>query len=236
MSRFISSYSKYFSESEHRVEYLSKPLSDISKVWFTPLPENSKWVAPLRMHYIENGMEKKRDIMKIFDGLMVVLFNTSRQKLIYVRQFRPAVYHGIITGNSLVMPQGEIDLDEFPPEIAVTLEPCAGMVDKEKSLQEIGSEEILEECGYEVPAENLQLIYQYRSGVGASSCDQSLFYCEVCDEQKVGEGGGVGDEHIEVVELSIDEAKEYVETGASVSCGPSTLLSMMWFLTNKIKN
>ncbi|XP_060645752.1 uridine diphosphate glucose pyrophosphatase NUDT14-like [Drosophila nasuta] len=211
----------------------SAPLSDITKVWFTPLPKDAKWVAPLQMHYIENGMKKDRDIVKIFNGVMVVLFNVSRQKLIYVRQFRPAVYHGLITGNSFEMPKGCIDLVKYPPEIAVTLEPCAGVAEINKSPQESARVEVLEECGYDVPTESLQLIYQYRSGVGASSAAQTLFYCEVCDEQKVNAGGGVHDEVIEVVDLSIEEAKEYVKTGATVSGGPSTLLATLWFLSNK---
>ncbi|KAH8381228.1 hypothetical protein KR093_000095, partial [Drosophila rubida] len=205
----------------------------ITKVWFTPLPHNSKWIGPVQIHYIENGTKKDRDICKVFNGVMVVLFNISRKKLIYVRQFRPAVYHGMITGDSLEIPQGDIDLIKYPPAMGVTLEPCAGMVENNQTPREAASIEILEECGYQVPEESLELIYKYRSGVGTSSSDQTLFYCEVCDEQKVSDGGGVHDEFIEIVELSIDEARRYVKTGSTVSDGASTLLSTLWFLTNK---
>lgn len=164
---------------------------------------------------------------------MIILFNISRKKLIYVRQFRAAVYHGIVTGNSHEMPKGNIDLTKYPPEMAVTLEPCAGLIDKNKSLAEIAREEVLEECGYDVPVKGFEFIYAFKSGVGASSSAQTFFYCEVCDAQRVSSGGGVHDEVIQVVELSIEDAKKMVKTGSTVIGGPSTLLGTLWFLANK---
>ncbi|XP_034487498.1 uridine diphosphate glucose pyrophosphatase NUDT14-like [Drosophila innubila] len=209
------------------------PISNITKVWFTPLPDKSKWITPCKVHYVENGQKKDRDIIKIFDGVMVILFNISRQKLIYVRQFRAAVYHGIITGNSLEIPKGDIDLIKYPPEMAVTLEPCAGLIDKSKSLPEIAREEVLEECGYDIPVKSFEFIYAFKSGVGASSSTQTFFYCEVCDAQKVSNGGGIHDEVIQVVELSIEDARQMVKTGSTIIGGPSTLLGTLWFLANK---
>ena len=39
---------------------------------------------------------------------------------------------------------------------------CAGIVDKHLSLEEIAKEEVLEECGYDVPLLDLQKIASYR--------------------------------------------------------------------------
>lgn len=55
-----------------------------------------------------------------------------------------------------------IDLEKYPPKIGVTLELCAGIVDKDLSLVEIAREEVLEECGYDVPVERIEEIMTYR--------------------------------------------------------------------------
>lgn len=52
-----------------------------------------------------------------------------------------------------------------PPTAAagVTYELCAGLVDKpDLSLEEIARQEILEECGYDVPVSKLRKITSYR--------------------------------------------------------------------------
>lgn len=51
----------------------------------------------------------------------------------------------------------------LPASAGVTYELCAGIVDKPGlSLEEIASEEVLEECGYEVPATSLKRVVSYR--------------------------------------------------------------------------
>lgn len=54
---------------------------------------------------------------------------------------------------------------EWPPaSMGVTYELCAGLVDKpDLSLEEIARQEVLEECGYDVPASKLKRITSYRS-------------------------------------------------------------------------
>nr|CAD7405877.1 unnamed protein product [Timema poppensis] len=55
-----------------------------------------------------------------------------------------------------------IDTDKYPSKLGITIELCAGIVDKELPLEEIASIEILEECGYDVPASKLETITTYR--------------------------------------------------------------------------
>lgn len=43
------------------------------------------------------------------------------------------------------------------------MELCAGIVDKDKPIEEIAKEEVLEECGYDVPLSNLKEVKSYRS-------------------------------------------------------------------------
>lgn len=50
-----------------------------------------------------------------------------------------------------------------PASAGVTYELCAGIVDKPNlSLEEIACQEVLEECGYEVPVSKLRKITSYR--------------------------------------------------------------------------
>lgn len=142
-----------------------------------------------------------------------------------------AVYHSIVTAD----PKNDtaLDLERFPAKLGVTLELCAGIVDKSKPLIEIAREEVLEECGYNVPVERIEKIMTYRSGVGTNGSYQTLYYCEVCDEDKANAGGGVGDEIIEVVEFTLDDARKLVAKGAQANSPPSFLFAVLWFLTNK---
>lgn len=55
-----------------------------------------------------------------------------------------------------------IDTEKYPASLGVTLELCAGIIDKDKSIEEIAREEVLEECGYDVPLKNLKQIKKYR--------------------------------------------------------------------------
>ena len=48
-----------------------------------------------------------------------------------------------------------IDHKKYPGSMGITYELCAGIVDKEKPANEIAREEILEECGYDVPVDKL---------------------------------------------------------------------------------
>uniref|UniRef100_A0A1B0BHH8 Nudix hydrolase domain-containing protein n=1 Tax=Glossina palpalis gambiensis TaxID=67801 RepID=A0A1B0BHH8_9MUSC len=76
---------------------------------------------------------------------------------------------------------------------------CAGIVDKNKSRGEIAREEILEEC---------------LSEVGTQGSKQIMYYCEVTDDQKKFLGGGTVDEIIDVVEYSVEEAREMIHSNS----------------------
>lgn len=208
-------------------------MNDISNIYYGPLPPDSPYVKPFRFHYTQNGKEKSWDLLKVHDSVSIVIFNTSRQKLVFVKQFRPAVYHGLVSEEAGADGRN-IDMKKYPPSLAVTLELCAGIVDKPISLAEIAQEEIEEECGYKVPLERVEQIMSYRSGVGTSGALQTLFYVEVTDADKLPTGGGgVDDEIIEVVEYSVDEARKLTEKGNVLTSPPSFLFGVLWFLTNK---
>ena len=51
--------------------------------------------------------------------------------------------------------------------MGITLELCAGIVDKEgKSLCEIAKEEVEEECGYRVESNQIEFVQRFRASIG----------------------------------------------------------------------
>lgn len=60
-----------------------------------------------------------------------------------------------------------------------------------------------------------------------------MYYCEVTDDDRRTAGGGIDAELIEVVELSISEAKDALKPRPDNSITPGCLLGIMWFLFNK---
>ncbi|KAK9707801.1 hypothetical protein QE152_g27622 [Popillia japonica] len=148
-----------------------------------------------------------------------------------VKQFRPAVYLGSIPDDDR---KDIVDTNKYPAELGITLELCAGIVDKDLTLEEIAAEEVLEECGYKIDPSILERVSSYRSGVGTTGSVQTSYYCEVTDDMKVGQGGGVDDEIIEVVEMSISDINKYIRQEHVLS-PPSFLFNICWFLQNKLK-
>ncbi|KOX76999.1 Uridine diphosphate glucose pyrophosphatase [Melipona quadrifasciata] len=128
---------------------------------------------------------------------------------------------------------GPVDLKQYPPSLGLTLELCAGIVDKDKSFVEIAKDEVREECGYEAPIEAFKYVITFRH-VSTSVCKHTLFYVEVTDEMHTHSGGGAASEGelIEVVELSIPEVKQYISS-EEVESPPCLLYGVTWFLANK---
>jgi len=209
-------------------------MENITEIRYAPLPADSPYVRPFRMHYVQNGKPKSWDLLKVHDSVSIIILNKTRNTLVFVKQFRPAVYHSILTADpNHANDNHTLNLEKYPARLGVTLELCAGIVDKAKSLNEIAREEVLEECGYNVPIERLEEVMTYRAGVGTNGSFQTLYYCEVADEDKTTSGGGVDDEIIDVVEFTLDEARELVKQGSNNNSPPSLLFGVLWFLVNK---
>ncbi|KYQ58146.1 Uridine diphosphate glucose pyrophosphatase [Trachymyrmex zeteki] len=213
---------------DERNQIARKKMLDLHDVRVGKVPQDSPWLRSVRLHYTHDGQSKNWDVIRIHDSVCIIVFNTSRKKLVFVRQFRPAVYYASLPEN-----QEAIDIERHPATLGITLELCAGIVDKDKSLVEIAKEELKEECGYEAPTSSFKQIVTYLSSASASA-KQTLFYVEVTDDMKIHPGGGDESEGevIEVVELSIPELKDYMRT-KEVPSPSSFLHGVSWFLLNK---
>ncbi len=186
------------------------------------------------------------------------MYNKTRDALVCVKQFRPAVYmsrHKSLWENSSVFsaplsqksspPTETVATGDQPPPakqqaatcdgygsgaLGCAYEMCAGIIDKGCSLQQITKEEILEETGYDVPLENIERVTSYFSSVGHSGSHQTMFYCEVTDAMLVGGGGGVAleGECIDVVYLPTSQVLELL-FNEEVPKSSTFCYALLWF-------
>uniref|UniRef100_A0A8C0WZZ8 Uncharacterized protein n=1 Tax=Castor canadensis TaxID=51338 RepID=A0A8C0WZZ8_CASCN len=52
---------------------------------------SSPYLRPLTLHYRQNGTQKSWDFMKTYDSVSILMFNSSRRSLVFVKQFRPGL-------------------------------------------------------------------------------------------------------------------------------------------------
>lgn len=206
------------------------PLGDVDNVYCSPLP-HSPYLKLLRMNYRQNGQDKVWDLLEVHDSVAIIVFNISRKVMILVKQFRPAIYYHL---QSPADRQNKtIDTKKYSPHAAVSLEICSGIVDKNKQLEVIAQEEILEECGYKVDLKHLEKITSYTAAVGTHGALQTLYYCEVTDSMKIEQGGGVNNELIQVVEMDIPEIEQMMSSRGPLNTPPYCLFAIIWFLHHK---
>ena len=187
--------------------------NNIENFTLNPLVD-PKFISTSLATYSQNGIQKSWEIVQAHDSVSILIYHTEQQKFILVKQFRPAVYVNNKEGMSVEL--------------------CAGIVDKKLTLQEIAQEEIEEECGYRVPLENVEKITSFYTSVGFAGSKQTLYYVEVNESMKVSDGGGVDGELIEVISLSIEDAKKFIYDESVVKT-PGLMFSFMWWF-DRIKN
>jgi len=169
---------------------------------------DAEYLKPQRLVFEKDGKVRDWEVLETHDSVAVLIYHTKKDAFVLVKQFRPAVY--LKNGNGY------------------TVELCAGLVDKKKSLSQITKEEILEECGYDVPLEKIEKITSFYTAVGFAGGEQTLYYVKVDDSYKVDEGGGIEDEDIEVVYLPTKEAKTFI-LDESIAKTPGLMYAFMWF-------
>jgi len=167
-----------------------------------------KFISTSLATYTQNGVDKTWEIVEAHDSVAILLYHRSKDAFVLVKQFRPAVYLNNDNG--------------------MTIELCAGIVDKQLSLVQIAKEEIEEECGYDVPLEKIERITAFHTSVGFAGSKQVLYYAELDESMKVSEGGGVDAEFIEVITLPLSETKAFLYD-EEIAKTPGLLFAFMWW-------
>ncbi len=177
--------------------------------------ENPKFIESALVTYKQNGIEKSWEVVKAHNSVAVLIYHKEHDSFILVKQFRPAVYM-----------DGTQD--------GLTVELCAGIVDKSISLVEIAKEEILEECGYSVDSTKIERITMVNNAVGFAGTKQTLFYVEVDKSMHTHKGGGIDTELIEVIELPISKARAFIYDESIAKTTGLLFAFMWWFDKNKV--
>jgi UDP-sugar diphosphatase len=144
---------------EEQNKKIHERMLNLTEVRITALPNDSQWLKPLQMIYFQDNKIKNWDLALAGDSVSIVIFNITRKKLIFVKQFRPAAFFACLPNREEIK---EVDLKKYPASLGLTIELCSGVVDKDKPLINIAQDEVEEECGYQAPTSAFQQIFTYR--------------------------------------------------------------------------
>ena len=173
-------------------------------------PTLSKFIHPQRIHYQLEGEEYAWDMYRSFDSVAILLYSQEKDALLLLRHLRPCAF--------------------VRDKRGIVYELCAGLVDKEgKSKEQIAKEEVLEECGYSIPTQNLQKINTFYSNIGLSTSKQTLFFASISQEEKISEGGGERDENFELFWLPCLEIVQFLQD-ETIEKTSSLAYMLEWFL------
>ncbi len=133
----------------------------------------------------------KREVYDRGNGATVLLYNSHKQSVVLVRQFRIATW---VNGNADGM----------------LIETCAGLLDDDEP-EDCIRKEAIEETGYQVS--NVRKVFQLYMSPGGVTEIVHFFIAEYDDSLRDNAGGGVEDEAIDVLELPFTQAIEMVRSG-----------------------
>ncbi|WP_442862225.1 NUDIX domain-containing protein [Campylobacter sp. RM9333] len=164
-------------------------ISDFKIVEF----KKSDFIKPLRASFVINEHKVDWDFIKSFDSVSIMLYHESKDSFIFVKQFRAPLYY-------------YENCKDYESGFSVEL--CSGIIDKNKSLEEIALDECIEELGFK--PKKLVYINKFYTGFGSGVNTQHLFFARVSDDDIVGVGGGVDNgEFIKSVYVKINEYDEF---------------------------
>lgn len=121
------------------------------------------------------------------NGTSILLYNKEKDTVILTRQFR--------------MPAFANDKND-----GLSIEVCAGALDKDESPETCIIREVEEEVGFKI--EKVTKVLEAYMSPGAVTEKMYMFIVEYTDDMKVNDGGGVEDENeeIEVMEIPFSRA------------------------------
>ena len=136
-------------------------------------------------------VQHKREVYDRGNGATVLLYNSQKQSVVLVRQFRVATW---VNGNADGM----------------LIETCAGLLDDDEP-EDCIRKEAIEETGYQV--KNVRKVFQLYMSPGGVTEIVHFFIAEYDDSLRETEGGGVEDEAIDVLELPFSQALTMIRQG-----------------------
>ena len=154
---------------------------------------------------------QRRLVFERGDAVAVLLLNADMKSVVLVEQFRVA---------ALV---GRRRDDRSTTDGWIT-ETVAGVIDANETPEAAAIREAFEETGYQI--RELQLIGKFFSSPGGTSERIFLYFAEVTDTDRIGNGGGIDDEDIKIVRLTTDELFGRLSQGSIED--PKLLIGAYW--------
>jgi ADP-ribose pyrophosphatase len=125
-------------------------------------------------YQIKDGdKEYTREVWERGNAVAGIVYDTVKEKYLFTKQWRPGAQ-----GDMIEIVAGTLDIEGEKPEEAL-------------------KREIVEEMGYKV--DHMNHLKDFYVSPGGTTEVISLFYVEV--SEKIGEGGGIDDENIQVIEV-----------------------------------
>lgn len=173
-------------------------------------------MAQMQHHYDDGKVEPlQREVLKARDSIVVLLYRQDTKKLVLTSQWRaPIVFKG----------------DEHP-----VIEACAGNIDQEDfdnhpqdelaAAKVAVAREVEEETGWHIA--KLDYLYALYSCPGIST--EKLYYFIASVDEQIQQGGGLRSEgeDIAVLEMSLQEAVEKVQSGEVVDLKTVVLIQYL---------
>ena len=188
----------------------------MSKIDSTEELKNPNFVKPILINYTHKGLQRTWEAVITHSSVSILLYHKDKDAFVLVKQLRPAVLNA-----------NKVD--------GYMYEMCAGIIDKDASDVQIAKEEVYEECGYDIPVQNLQKVSSFYTNVGISGAKQTIYYGELTDSMQVNNGGGLIEEDIEVIYIPLSQARAFMfdETYPKTS---GVIMAFYWFFDNKLSS
>jgi GDP-mannose pyrophosphatase NudK len=147
------------------------------------------------------------------NGTCILLYNKEKGTIILTKQFR--------------MPSYENDKRD-----GMSIEACAGAIDKNESPERTVIRETEEEVGYKI--KNVKQVMEAYTSPGALTEKMYFFIGAYSDDMKLNSGGGVEteNEEIEVLELPFQQTLKMIESGEIQDA--KTIILLQYAQINKL--
>ncbi len=166
----------------------------------------------LRFEKFDTTMSEQVSRLNVYrgDAVSVLLYDSIKKTLLFVKQFRYPVY-------------------TVEPENAWTLEAVAGSIENSVTPVETAIKEVEEEVGYRLEPQQLEYIGKCYPSPGGTSERIYLYIADIADCPRINSGGGLDHEveDIKVVELGYEETFDKIKSFDI--CDAKTLISLSRF-------
>jgi ADP-ribose pyrophosphatase len=158
-----------------------------------------------------NMVEQTRLVFERGDAVAVLLLNLDTKSVVLVKQFKlPA-----LIGRRR---------DDASTTDGWIIETVGGMIDSGETPEAAVIRETMEETGYRI--RHPRLIARFLSSPGGTSERIFLYFAEVEESDKLGKGGGLDDENIELVSMSLEELFGQLASGSIDD--PKLIIAAHW--------